>query len=156
LKGGASPTATTAFSFVGQYGLQASREVSNLEHYESISAALRMFFAHPIFGAGLGVFIHDWPGKVPLVIHSTPIWLLAEFGLVGAAIFMIPVVRLFVGEAIRFRRNDTAGYLIILIIAGLASMSLFHELLYQRTFWILLGAALATLRPPFSAEKASS
>jgi uncharacterized membrane protein YbhN (UPF0104 family) len=151
LQGGASPTATTAFSFVGQYGFQASREVSNLEHYESVSAALRMFFTHPIFGAGLGVFIHDWPSKMPLVIHSTPIWLLAEFGLVGAAIFMIPVIRLFVGEARRFHHNDTAGYLIILIIAGLASMSLFHELLYQRTFWILLGAALATL-PAAGAE----
>jgi hypothetical protein len=32
------------------------------------------------------------------------------------------------------------------MIAALSAMSLFHELLYQRTFWFLLGAALATVR----------
>ena len=130
--------------------LIAERGSSDNEHWVSLEAGLRMFMDHPLFGGGLGVFIHDWPGKVPLVIHSTTVWLLAEFGLVGTAIFLIPAIRLFIGEAKRFHCNDAAGYLIILIIAGLASMSLFHELLYQRTFWILLGAALATL-PAFHA-----
>lgn len=149
--------ADTSFSaFLNSTRLAASRASSDNEHWISMEAGLRMFLAHPVFGAGLGVFIHDWPGKIPLVIHSTSIWLLAEFGLVGAAIFLIPVVRVFAGEAMRFRRNDTAGYLIILIIPALASMSLFHELLYQRTFWFLLGAALATLRPSPPSGKASS
>jgi hypothetical protein len=130
---------------VGANRLIAERGSSDNEHWMSLEAGLRMFLDHPFFGGGLGVFIHDWQGQAQLVIHSTTVWLLAEFGLIGAAFFMIPAIRLFVGEARRFQYNDTAGYLIILIIAGLASMSLFHELLYQRTFWILLGAALATL-----------
>jgi hypothetical protein len=33
--------------------------------------------------------------------------------------------------------------LLILIISGFAVMSLAHELLYQRTFWLLLGVAMA-------------
>jgi hypothetical protein len=134
---------TQAFSTaLGTTRLATERISSDNEHWISIEAGLRMFLTHPVFGAGLGAFIHDWPGKVPLVIHSTLVWLLAEFGLVGTAIFLIPVIRLFASEAIRFRRNDTAGYLIILIIAALASMSIFHELLYQRIFWLVLGAAL--------------
>ncbi|WP_458756678.1 lysylphosphatidylglycerol synthase domain-containing protein [Afipia sp. TerB] len=146
-------TGTSISVFLSTTRLAASRVASDNEHWISMESGLRMFLAHPIFGAGLGVFIHDWPGKIPLVIHSTSIWLLAEFGLVGAAIFLIPVVRLFVSEAMRFRRNDTAGYLIILIIGALASMSLFHELLYQRTFWFLLGAALAVLHAPVAAAE---
>jgi hypothetical protein len=128
---------------------------SDSDHLRSTEAGIRMFLAHPIFGAGLGVFIHDWPGKVPLVIHSTLLWLLAEFGLVGTLIFLIPVVRLFVSEAAQFRRNDTAGRLIILLIAALSSMSLFHELMYQRTFWFLLGLALATPRRPTAEHRPS-
>lgn len=138
----------TLSTILGTTRLVAERASSDNEHWISMEAGLRMFLAHPIFGAGLGVFIHDWPGKVPLVIHSTLLWLLAEFGLVGTLIFLIPVVRLFVSEAAQFRRNDTAGRLIILLIAALSSMSLFHELMYQRTFWFLLGLALATPRRP--------
>jgi hypothetical protein len=133
---------TSSSVFLSTTRLATERISSDHEHWISIEAGLRMFLTHPVFGAGLGAFIHDWPGKVPLVIHSTLVWLLAEFGLVGTAIFLIPVIRLFASEAIRFRRNDTAGYLIILIIAALASMSIFHELLYQRIFWLVLGAAL--------------
>ncbi|KQW18534.1 hypothetical protein ASC80_21240 [Afipia sp. Root123D2] len=131
---------------VGANRLIAERASSDNEHWISVVAGLRMFKEHPIFGAGLGVFIHNWPGQLPVVIHSTTIWLLAEFGIVGAAIFLIPVFRLFVNEAAWFRGNDNAGHLIVLIIAALSAMSLFHELLYQRTFWFLLGAALATVR----------
>ena len=39
---------------------------------------------------------------------------------------------------------DLAGNILVLSIAGFSAMSLFHELLYQRSFWLLLGAALAT------------
>lgn len=129
----------------GQISLLADRSASDVEHYGTISAGLRMFLDNPIFGAGLGAFIAEWPAKYKLVVHSTPVWLLAEFGIVGAAVFFIPIVRIAFGELKRFRRDDSAGNLLILIIAGFASMSCFHELFNQRTFWFLLGTGLAVV-----------
>lgn len=116
---------------------------STNEHLKSMADGLAMFLTHPLLGAGLGTFIAKWDGPYPLVIHSTSIWLLAEFGLIGALVFMSPIVRVFVAEARQFRNNDTAGNLLVLIIAGFSAMSIFHEFLYQRTFWLLLGMALA-------------
>jgi O-antigen ligase len=120
---------------------------STAEHLKSMADGFTMFLAHPIFGEGLGTFIAHWSGPYPLVIHSTLIWLMAEFGLVGALIFVFPVVRIFIIEARRFRSNDEAGSLLVLIIAGFSAMSIFHELMYQRTFWFLLGMALAHAAP---------
>lgn len=112
------------------------------EHLTNATGGVAMFLAHPIFGAGLGVFIHQWGGVKALVLHSTPLWLLAEFGLVGLLVFFAPIARIVSVELLRFRSNDIAGNFIVLIIVGLGVMSLSHELLYQRTFWFLLGAAL--------------
>jgi len=75
-------------------------------------------------------------------------WLLAEFGLIGALAFFVPAIRIAAQELRRFRSNDTAGYLLLLIIAGFGAMSLFHELLYQRTMWFLLGLGLAVIKQP--------
>jgi len=120
---------------------------STAEHLKSMADGFAMFLAHPFFGAGLGTFIATWNGPYPLVIHSTLIWFLAEFGLIGALIFVSPIVRIFIIEARRFRNNDAAGNLLVLIIAGFSAMSIFHELMYQRTFWFLLGMALAHAAP---------
>ena len=116
---------------------------STSEHFKSMADGLAMFLAHPFFGAGLGTFIATWNGSYPLVIHSTSIWLLAEFGLIGALVFIVPIVRIFIAEAQRFRNNDVAGNLLVLSIAGFSAMSIFHEFMYQRTFWFLLGMTLA-------------
>jgi hypothetical protein len=32
-------------------------------------------------------------------------------------------------------------------------MALFHEMLYQRTFWLLLGAGLASLAVPWTPDR---
>jgi hypothetical protein len=74
---------------------------------------------HPVFGAGLGAFRNQMIltlDGLPLVIHSTAVWLLAELGIVG---FLI------------FAESFTPG-----------------DMLYQRTFWLLIGAALAVRQPP--------
>jgi hypothetical protein len=117
---------------------------SNSDHLLSSFSAMQMFLQHPIFGAGLGSFIHD-TGKTgtPLVIHSTLVWLLAEFGTVGAAIFVWPMAASAIGELRRFGNIDNVGRLLLLVIAAFATMSLAHELMYQRTLWFLLAAAMA-------------
>ncbi len=116
------------------------------QHMDLLQSAASMFAGNPFFGAGLGVFIEQWDGPQKLVIHSTPLWLLAEFGLVGFLVFAIPVARIVRAELRRYGNNDQAGTFILLALVAFGSMSILHELLYQRSFWFLMGAALA-LRP---------
>ncbi len=125
------------------------------DRLRSILVGIELFRAHPFIGAGLGSFIDSEvrTGDAPLVIHSTPIWLLAEMGLVGLFVLAAPVFRIFWTE-IRRNTRDIPASLLVMIIGGFAVMSLAHEMLYQRTFWLLLGAALA--RPGVMSALASS
>lgn len=119
---------------------------SNAERLKSLSGGWQLFINQPLFGAGLGIFMEQQiRAGTPLVIHSTPLWLLAEFGLIGFAVFAAPIIMIFRAEIIRLGNIDAAGRLLIFIITGFAVMSLAHELLYQRAFWLLLGAGLAIL-----------
>jgi hypothetical protein len=114
---------------------------SNAERFKSMSEGFAMFMAHPIFGAGLGAYMHDQLSKgVPLVIHSTPIWLAAELGVVGLGLFAWVATRIFLNA---WRWQNASGALIVLVLVVFAVMSAVHELLYQRSLWLLLGAALA-------------
>jgi hypothetical protein len=130
------------------YGIFAgSAEESDTERLASLRGAWELFAGHPVFGAGLGVFIerHLRETGVMLVIHSTPLWLLAEFGLVGTLVIASPLIRTFLRELRpAFRRDDTA-LVLVFIITAFAVMSLAHEMMYQRLFWLMLGAALAAV-----------
>ena len=117
---------------------------SDTERMKSLIGGWVMFVTHPIFGAGLGAFMNqEIRAGIPLVIHSTPLWLLAEMGVVGFLIMVAPIVRIFASEVRHPRQSDTAGLLLVLIIAAFAVVSNAHEIMYQRAFWLLLGAALA-------------
>jgi hypothetical protein len=119
---------------------------SNAERVKSLKGGLALFLKYPVFGAGLGAFMEAQLRETgtALVIHSTPLWLLAETGLVGFAVFAVPVFRIFWSEG-RRPHPDLASKLLLLIIVAFAVMSSVHEMLYQRTFWLLLGAAMAYL-----------
>lgn len=110
----------------------------------SILGGLQLFLEHPILGAGLGAFrnklIMGW-GDQPLLIHSTYVWLLAELGFVGLLTFVTPAAYALIAE-LRRRHPDTAGQLIALCLLAFGVMSLPADMLYQRTFWLLFGAAL--------------
>lgn len=118
------------------------RPSSDAEHWTTVKDGLRMFSSSMVWGAGLGAFIAQWKGDYPLIIHNSAVWILAEFGTAGAIAFFAPAILIAYRELRRFRRNDTSGYLLILILAGFGAMSLFHELLYQRSMWFLFGATL--------------
>jgi len=118
-------------------------EGSTYEHILTIEQGLAMFAAQPLFGAGLGAFIGEQVRTTGtlLIIHSTPVWLLAETGLIGFAVFFWAAARI---VAIEWpRRAQRPARFLILIFGVLALMSELHELLYQRGFWLLLGATLA-------------
>lgn len=113
-------------------------------HGDSMTRAVDLWMQFPILGAGLGVFIEKSPSwfGYPLIIHSTPLWILAELGLAGAAVFgwAFLVVCLF---AFKFRTTRPAVRILGMLLLGFACFCLVHEILYQRIFWLVLGATLA-------------
>lgn len=116
------------------------------ERMQSLVGGFALFREYPIFGAGLGAYIEGEIRNtgIPLVIHATPLWLLAETGLVGFLVFLIPVLRLLRLELLRPEKDEPAKLLVLALFA-FGVMALAHEMLYQRTLWLLLGAALAAV-----------
>ncbi len=128
-----------------------STESSNLERWETLVHGLEMWRQSPVIGAGLGVFHAKspmWMGH-PQVIHSTPLWILAEFGLLGGALFGWAFL-LLARHAIRFGRTQPARRILLLLLVAFGIFSLAHEMFYQRIFWLVLGAVLAK---PFASNE---
>jgi len=125
-----------------------SDEDSNLERWQTLTHGWDMWRESPVFGAGLGVFYQNssiWMGKSQ-VIHSTPLWILAEFGLVGGLAFGFVLLQL-VRHAAWIGRYQLDRRMLALLLFMFVVFSVAHEILYQRIFWLVLGALLAQ---PFS------
>ena len=123
----------------------------------SILGGLQLFAEHPFFGAGLGAFRNKlifYQSDQPLLIHSTSVWLLAELGIVGLITFATPAVYVLAVE-LRRRSGDSAGQLLVLCLVIFGVMSLPADMLYQRTFWFLFGAALI-LRPTLERDQGAA
>jgi len=118
--------------------------LSNEEHRQTLFRGLEMWRQSPVLGAGLGVFYAMspmWLGH-PQVIHSTPLWILAEFGLLGAAVFGWGFF-LLARNAVRFGRTQPARRILLLLLLVFSVFGLAHEIFYQRIFWLVLGAVMA-------------
>jgi O-antigen ligase len=128
--------------------LMRSPELNSLNNKERLLTILggwQLFVDHPIFGAGLGAFRHQEHVSTsgqPLLIHSSPIWLLAEMGIVGFLIFAVPVLHILLTE-VRRRHRDMSSKLLVICLVAFGIMSVPADMIYQRTFWLLIGAALA-------------
>ncbi len=125
---------------VERYGfIQANR-------MDSLTGGLQMWFDHPVFGAGLGAFMHNWTAKTgaPLVIHNTFLWLMAEFGAVGLITFLT-ALGLIVVYTLRKPRwvSDESSVAALSCIVVFVVVSLTHDVAYQRVFWLLIGALIA-------------
>jgi len=116
---------------------------SDYVHLRTVIDGFAMFLANPVLGAGLGAFTHRELAATgtPLLIHSSPVWLLAETGLVGFLVFAVAAAR--IGWLEMRRTGDVAARFLLLSLLAFAAMSMVHELLYQRAMWLLWGAALA-------------
>jgi hypothetical protein len=124
--------------------LLISSELSNAQRLQSMIGGIELFLQHPLFGAGLGAYMEaQIKLRDPLIIHSTPIWLLAEMGVIGAVVLMLPVTRVFFAEA-RNSTEEVSAFLLLIILA-FAIVCQVHEIMFQRAFWLLLGAGLACL-----------
>jgi O-antigen ligase len=128
--------------------ITAGYEASSTERVASLQAAWQLFLHHPILGIGLGAFLKEYvtASGAPLVIHSTPLWLATEAGVIGLAVFVAPFVHMLKSEMAPARRHETAATFLLLALLGFGTMASVHDLLYQRPIWLLLGAALAVSR----------
>ena len=119
--------------------------VSTHERLITLMGGFKLFMGHPIFGAGLGAFRNEMilaTSGIPLLIHSTALWLLAELGIFGFLVFTVPAIYVFT-KTWRRARQEQASALVVLSLVAFAVMSGPADMLYQRTFWLLIGAGLA-------------
>ena len=122
-----------------------SNEESNIKRWQTITLGLELWMAAPVFGSGLGAFHHfskEWLGNAD-VIHSTPIWIFAEFGLFGAAIFLA-ILFWVIKSLIKIGLANHRAQAGLMLLFTFIVFSAVHEIFYQRIFWLTLGLILAT------------
>lgn len=127
----------------GLLQVNLERESGDLERWTSITDGLAMWLDYPVFGGGLGAYMHRHFSATggPLIIHSVPVWLLAETGAVGFLVvlgaFAALLRRGYCGLARPGMAGWAVGLLVILICMGAGAAV--HDFFFQRSFWFLLG-----------------
>ena len=119
-------------------------QVSDSERWLTIIHGFEMWLQHPLFGSGLGVFIEtstEWSTR-PIVIHSTPLWILAEFGLFGGIVFGWVFLKLMT-FVFKQPSNLPVRNILLLMLLVFIIFSSVHEIFYQRIFWLMLGMVMA-------------
>lgn len=110
---------------------------------ETMRIALELWKASPVFGIGLGGFMHhyaDITGGTVFAIHTTSLWLLVETGLVGVTYFAAIFVA-FLWSNFRNAQSkiDELCPAIVVILVFSLGVSIGTEVMYQRQLWFLLG-----------------
>lgn len=111
--------------------------------------ALSVWAQHKLTGGGIGSYRYyqmETRGQYSDIVDSTPLWLLAETGFIGlalfAGLFLMALWRIF--AKVKSGQDPYGVYLgIFLMLMIFALMSLVHELLYTRFVWFFMGLALA-------------
>jgi len=124
-----------------------SRDSSDSERWLTIVQGWDLWLQHPIFGSGLGAYVQSRidSGQIFLVIHSVPVWLLAETGLIGLAVlFVVLAVLVRCSFQMMSHRSENGwGAGLLFMLACMSAAGLVHDLFFQRPFWFLLGLFIA-------------
>lgn len=143
----ATTTSTNNLYLLNQLSITIARTSSDSERWLSIVEGWNLWLQHPVFGAGLGGYVQERlsAGREFLVVHSIPVWLLAEMGLVG--LFVVAVVLiLLVNNAFQLLAQPNRhgwGLGLLIIVACMTAAGLVHDFFFQRSFWFLLGLYVA-------------
>ncbi|HEV7757714.1 MAG TPA: O-antigen ligase family protein, partial [Acidimicrobiales bacterium] len=129
-------------------GGSVDRTFSISQRIVILDQGLADFARDPVFGAGVGTFY----GRHGVIVHNTPVWFLADFGLVGLLIFLglcswvlwraavaAPTARL------HARSGLVRG--LALSHVAMAGLSIGIEAFYQRHWWLVMGAIAALASP---------
>ena len=124
--------------------LRPHADESDALRWQSTALGLEAWLRHPVFGGGLGTFLLDreTAGLPLVVVHSVPIWFLAEMGLVGLAAYGFFVASLAVAGVAALRRHDGRARGLLIVVAVFVLMGLVHDIFFQRTFWFACGLLL--------------
>jgi GT2 family glycosyltransferase/O-antigen ligase len=151
-------------TLLGSDGAGAAAEIrmahasSDSERWQTLLDGLELWRANPWLGAGLGGYVQlriaaqlDFQ-----VIHSVPIWLLAEFGMLGTAVVGLAFVKLLLETYRLIRAADTRawGLAALVLLLAMGAAFLVHDFFYQRIIWLMLGLAIGAAPPAVLARRA--
>jgi hypothetical protein len=121
---------------------------SDALRWQSTALGLEAWRQHPLLGGGLGSFLlaRESAGLTALVIHSVPIWFLAEMGLVGLAAYVFFVGSLLAVGLSALRHDAPYARGLLVAVAVFVVMSLVHDLFFQRAFWFVAGLLFVEAR----------
>ena len=126
--------------------LAANRQSSDAERWQTINDGLALWRQHLLFGAGLGGYVQErlQRGDSFQVIHSVPVWLLAETGAVGLILTLAGVgwVLLWLWRQ-RDGRQGLQARAAAMVLAVFGIFGLVHDVFAQRTFWFVFGLLVA-------------
>lgn len=128
----------------GEVVMAISSAESDLLRGQLLKDSFVMWLENPFFGAGLGAFYTGSEAiyGFSIVQHNSVLWVLSEMGLFGFLMFFVlflSMARFVFFSAKRGMRHNA----VILLLLSLGAMAMFHEMLYQRIFWLFLGAVIA-------------
>ena len=126
------------------HALRPHAAESDALRWQSTTLGLEAWLRHPVFGGGLGTFLleRETAGLPLVVIHSVPIWFLAEMGIVGLAAYAVFVASLAAAGVAAWRRKAPRALGLMIAVAVFVLMGLVHDLFFQRTFWFACGLLL--------------
>jgi hypothetical protein len=119
---------------------------STAERWNSIRVGLAMWADNLLVGGGLGAIVRLNLGAsgAALVLHSTPVWILAELGLVGAFVAAsLPLWLAWRYRAMWAKSSAPPIVASLLLVAFFAVFSTVHDVAFQRIWWLALGALAA-------------
>jgi len=117
---------------------------------------LQLIREYPVMGAGLGAVIEGQRqerSSPPVVMDNTLFWVLVEMGPLGLFSFLFIYIMML--HSLFKRRNESAliGAAFFMLLS-FGVFSLFHEVLYTRFLWFILGMTLIVrLQKPTLEEK---
>ncbi len=105
---------------------------------------LRLAREFPLTGAGLGTILERQKAQqvdVTSVMDNSLFWVFIEMGPVGLFSFLFVFITM-LGTAFKHRAKSAVSAACFVMLLGFGVFSLFHEILYTRIFWLILGMGL--------------
>lgn len=125
------------------------------KRFAILGNALELIREKPLLGSGLGAVLNHADGQ-QIVLDNSLLWVLTEMGAVGLTGFLIVYVCMILAlwRSLKGGRNEeskeSGAYALslcaLLLLLTFGVFSQFHEILYSRFMWFVLGLALAAWR----------
>jgi O-antigen ligase len=133
--------------------ISASGDYSTVTRFVTLKVAVKAISDHPLTGIGLGAFPSyylehsekfsqgfEFDRRIKMTPHNGYLQFISEVGIPAFIAFIIWLGWIILGLS---KRTDPTAVAIHASIFGVLSWMMFHDGLYERFLWILLGSAVA-------------